>query len=425
MMSRTVKVKINVPEQFLSFMKNCSEIYNLHINWCFDNNSHNKNKAHTDLYFKIRELYPDIPSALIQTMRDNALESVKSVKTNFFRAKKQGINPKPISKPLKKPYSSIRYDKRTITLKKNILSFSWSGNRIKQNITVPSWFLKKYPEYNFQSATISYDKGSRQFYANLTYLSHDINKLENITEDKILGIDRGLYNIITTSNGIKINSKSIRKNKRKILYNKRNIQAKVTRSSKKKLISLKKKESRFSLNQNHIISKLLVNLPFDIFVLEDLTNIVKSSKSKGKKLNKWLHSWSFFQLEQLLTYKALSVGKSIVKVDARYTSQKCSQCGNVDKKSRNKDKYCCIKCGFKEHSDINAALNIKQNYLISLLALSQKESGQEQAVVNQPNEEGEIINDFEFFNVSTESSDYNEGLFQMLDTSSRLSGESY
>src|ERR1700748_3235609 len=267
MMSRTVKVKINVPEGFLSFMETCSDIYNTHIEWCFSKNSHNKNKAHEDLYYIIREFYPDIPSALIQTMRDNALESVKAVRTQYYRSKKEGLSPKPISKPIKKPHSSIRYDKRTCLLhKENLLSFAWSGKRFKQNITVPSWFIKKYPEYKFQSATISYDKESKQFYANLTYLSGEINKLP-FDEDKILGIDRGLYNIITTSSGIKINSKQIRKQKRKILFNKRNIQAKVTRSSKNKLISLRRKESRFSLEQNHIISKLLVNLNSDIFVL--------------------------------------------------------------------------------------------------------------------------------------------------------------
>ncbi len=402
MISRTVKVKINVPEGFLSFMETCSDIYNLHVEWCFKTNSHNKNKAHEDLYHVIRDLYPNIPSALIQTMRDNALESVKSVKTQFFRAKKLGLNPKPISKPLKKPHSSIRYDKRTIRLKNNKIDISWSGSRIKQNITIPSWFLKRYPEYNFQSATLSYDSIKNQFYANLTYLSGE-SKLKEFSEDKVLGLDRGLYNIITTSSGINFNSKQIRKHKRKNLYVKRKLQTKGTPSAKRKLKRLSGKEARFSLNQNHIISKFLVNLDYNTYVLEDLTNIIRTSKNKGKKLNKWLRDWTFFQLEQLLIYKALSEGKSVVIVDARYTSQKCSSCGNIDKKSRNKDKYCCTKCGFKEHSDINAAINIKQNYLISLLALSE-DNDKKQALVNEPNGEGEINNDFEFFNVSTEES---------------------
>jgi putative transposase len=100
------------------------------------------------------------------------------------------------------------------------------------------------------------------------------------------------------------------------------------------------------------------------FVLEDLKGIRKQ-KSKGKRLNKWLANWSFWQLEALLGYKAEILGKQIVKVDARYTSQKCSNCGQVEKANRDGSHYYCERCGFGCHSDTNAAKNIRNNYLIS------------------------------------------------------------
>jgi IS605 OrfB family transposase len=105
-------------------------------------------------------------------------------------------------------------------------------------------------------------------------------------------------------------------------------------------------------------------MPYDIFVLEDLKGIRKQ-KSKGKRLNKWLSNWSFWQLEQLLTYKSEALGKQIVKADARYTSQKCSNCGQIEKTNRNGSHYYCDRCGYREHADINAAKNIRNNYLIS------------------------------------------------------------
>ena len=104
-------------------------------------------------------------------------------------------------------------------------------------------------------------------------------------------------------------------------------------------------------------------MPYDIFALEDLKGIRKQ-KSKGKKLNKWLSNWTFWQLEMLLTYKLEAIGKQLFHVDARYTSQKCSNCGQIEKTNRKGSHYHCDRCGHREHADINAAKNIRNNLLL-------------------------------------------------------------
>jgi len=179
-------------------------------------------------------------------------------------------------------------------------------------------------------------------------------------------VDRGLYNIVSLSNGFRYASNGIRKVKREALFLKKQLQAKGTPSAKRKLKKLSGYEKRFSLNENHKISKRLVSMPFDIFALEDLSGI-RNQKSKGKRLNKWLSNWSFYQLEQLLRYKAEAKGKQLVEVDARYTSQKCSNCGLIEKTNRNGSHYQCDRCGYREHADVNAAKNIRNN-LISAAA---------------------------------------------------------
>ena len=45
-------------------------------------------------------------------------------------------------------------------------------------------------------------------------------------------------------------------------------------------------------------------------------------------------------------------------VDPAYTSQTCSSCGNIDKKSRNGESYTCLSCGIMMDADHNAAINI-------------------------------------------------------------------
>lgn len=345
-MQRTVSIKINAPPEFLGYLKDCNEIFNSYIEWCFENRTYSKKRAHKELYSKFREEFPTIPSAIIQSIRDTALESVKAVKFKF--------------RPKKKPYSHIRYDSRTVSLRGDQLSFSWSGSRIKQIITIPAFFKQRTNGWKFQAATIGYNKFKKQFVANLIFKANNIDK----KGDRVVGIDRGLYNIVSLSDGFLCASNQIRAVKRKLLFFKKQLQAKGTRSAKRKLKAISGYEKRFSLNENHNISKLLVSMPYDIYVLEDLKGIRKQ-RSKGKKLNKWLHSWSFWQLEQLLQYKAEAIGKQVVKVDARYTSQKCSNCGEIEKSNRNGSRYVCKSCCHKEHSDINAAKNIRSNYLIS------------------------------------------------------------
>jgi hypothetical protein len=80
-MKRIVSIPVNLPhERFLLLMAQCAEIFNAHVNWALANGTYNKNKAHRDLYADLRQKYPSVPSALLQTVRDNAMESVKATK---------------------------------------------------------------------------------------------------------------------------------------------------------------------------------------------------------------------------------------------------------------------------------------------------------------------------------------------------------
>ena len=369
-MRRAVSTKIQAPEGFLEYVKVCNEIHNKYVDWCFSNKSYNKYRCHKDTYSQFRTAYPEIPSGIIQSIRDAALGSVKALKFKY--------------RPYKKPYSSIGYDIRSINLKDDNLSIAWSGPRIKQKIIIPEFFKKRYGKWKFQAAQIGYDTLNKCFVANLIFREKAPPKIKVNNIDNIVGVDRGIYNIVSLSDGSKYPSQQIRKNKREVLYLKRKLQAKGTPSAKRKLKKLSRYERRFSLNVNHNISKQLVNLPYDIFVLEDLTGIRKQ-KSKGKKLNKLLSNWSFWQLELLLGYKAEALGKQVVHVAAPYTSQKCSWCdpeGNrIHKKSRKKSHFYCEDCGHREHSDVNGASNIRNDYIFAAAKIQKAK----QAAVSQPN----------------------------------------
>ena len=163
------------------------------------------------------------------------------------------------------------------------------------------------------------------------------------------------------------NSKHLKNIKGKYRYLRKKLQAKGTHSTKRLLRKLSGKENRFQRDVNHCISKQIVVLPFDTFVLEDLE--IKSNTGKGRAFNTLIANWSWYQLEQFLTYKALLKGKKVEYVDARYTSQKCSVCGYVYRGNRSQkiqSDFRCMRCGFRCHADLNASRNIKNNYIAML-----------------------------------------------------------
>lgn len=99
-----------------------------------------------------------------------------------------------------------------------------------------------------------------------------------------------------------------------------------------RLKTMSGKEKQFSKDVNHQISKKLANKKDTrVFVLEDLKGI--RNQRKGKKLNKRLNSWPCYQFASFLEYKAEQSGKIVAYVDARYTSQKCSCCRVILKKT--------------------------------------------------------------------------------------------
>ena len=115
---------------------------------------------------------------------------------------------------------------------------------------------------------------------------------------------------------------------------------------------------------NHRISKTLVDVYGEgtLFVLEDLTGVSFAEQNlKGsKKHNREIRSWSFYQLEQYLSYKAMENGSMVIKVPAGYTSQRCPKCGRIHKENRHHKihEYICGSCGYRSNDDRTGAMNL-------------------------------------------------------------------
>ena len=100
-----------------------------------------------------------------------------------------------------------------------------------------------------------------------------------------MGLDRGVYNIVTTSEGVHYGAKDARRVKRKYSHVRSELQKKGTRSVKRRLKAISSCEKRFVHDQNHCISKKLADSDGDVsvYVLEDLSSM-NMLRLKGNQL---------------------------------------------------------------------------------------------------------------------------------------------
>jgi putative transposase len=232
----------------------------------------------------------------------------------------------------------------------------------------------------YQADLMKYIKGqadlilrNNSFYLYVT-LEIPANAQVQVSND-ILGIDLGIANIATDSEGVFYSGKGITLKRIKYKRLRSILQHKGTKSAKRKLKKLAKKEKRYVRNINHTISKELVSRALrrgKALALENLKGIRKSSNGYYKEMRWLMGTWSFRQLTSFIQYKAEESGIPVALVNPRDTSRMCSQCSYIAKGNRpSQKKFKCKSCGLKLHADYNAALNIRARAALSNSLLSQ------------------------------------------------------
>jgi IS605 OrfB family transposase len=193
------------------------------------------------------------------------------------------------------------------------------------------------------------------------YATIDVPEDTPIQPTRFLGIDLGIANIATDSDGHSHIGEDIERVRQRCATHRQTYQSRGTKQAKWRVKKLAGKQARFQRWVNHTLSKRLVAYAKDTkvaLVLEDLTHIRDRMTVLRRQRSKW-HNWSFRQLREFLVYKAQRVGIALVFVDPRHTSRTCSQCGYVDRRNRRlQAEFSCLCCGFACHADLNAARNL-------------------------------------------------------------------
>ena len=319
---------------------------------------------------------PSLNQALYTTLREKfGLKSQMAqsvLKTVIARYKTVLENQKEWIKPnFKKPQYDLVWN-RDYSLTNNLFSVNTLAGRVK--LPYHSKGMEKYfdyEKYHFGTAKLVCKHGKYFLHIPVTY-SIDECRPEDVCH--VVGIDRGINFVVATydskhKSGF-VSGRQIKQKRAQFSKTRKHLQQVKTPSSRRRLKTIGSRENRWMQDINHQVSKALVenNPEHTLFVLEDLSG-VRSATEKVHVKDRYVSvSWSFFDLEQKLIYKAKNNQSAVIKVNPAYTSQTCPMCGHTEKANRNKKKhiFCCKNCSYRSNDDRIGAMNLYRmgiNYL--------------------------------------------------------------
>ena len=308
------------------------------------------NKA---LYSTLREKF-NLKSQMAQSVLKTVIARYKTILEN----QNEWIKPS-----FKKPQYDLVWN-RDYSLTQNRFSINTLNGRVK--LSYFSDGMSKYFDhtiYKFGTAKLVNKHGKYYLHIPVTYEVEE----SNITDIcNVVGIDRGINFVVATydskHNSGFVSGKAIKQKRANYSKLRKELQMRHTPSSRRRLKAIGQRENRWMQDINHQVSKALVenNPKHTLFVLEDLSGIRNATERVKTKYRYVSVSWSFYDLEQKLIYKAKQNQSSVIKVDPRYTSQCCPCCGHVEKSNRNKKihLFTCKKCGYKSNDDRIGAMNL-------------------------------------------------------------------
>ena len=327
---------------------------------------HSQKKSFPQLK-KNRPWYGEIQSQVLQ-------DCAKRVKVAFDRFLKGDCNGKRSGKPRFKPLS--RY--RTFTFP-----------QVKQDciqgkhISLPKLgklkviFHRPIPD-GFTIKTASITRKADGYYLSLSLECKAVpNSTPSARWNKAVGIDLGLKDFLTTSDGEVVSiPQHYRKAEKRLKVLQKAVSRKEKGSNKRKkaVRKLAKQHKKVADTRKDFHFKVVKHLldRYDIVAHEDL-NIKGLSRTR---LSKSVHDAGWGQFLSILKVKAENAGLMSIAVNPGGTSQTCSNCGKTVKKELSDRWHCCSYCGYEADRDLNASINIK-NLAVGHPASSKAHRGSE------------------------------------------------
>ena len=299
-----------------------------------------------------------------------------------------------------------RYKTKSYTNKANVIltsslykfdlnnnTFSFAGK--KKNSRIVITLIGNVPKSNSILELVKNQK-SNQYYLHVP-LDRIISKKEMTAESEILGLDVGMTDLITLSNGSVYGANSselfytlsdnlVNKNRSRLFSYKLQLEERILTEqdlSKKSILELKlrnleennlgaqkrnakigKYKSRIASHINCELNKMVKEEDIEEIVREDLNWSSKKKKKRNvsRKQQNRFSTWAKGILLERLSVKLAEKGIKETVVNPAYTSQVCCKCNHLG--NRKGKEFKCLNCNLSIDADFNASIIIKKRKFI-------------------------------------------------------------
>jgi hypothetical protein len=234
-------------------------------------------------------------------------------------------------KPILLPVKLARYHKQAL-----------AGKEVNSSVTLARqhgrWWL-----------TLSYDE--------------QVN-IETPKDAPVIGVDVGIANFLTTSDGKHygtFHGRLAKRHKRDRAKRRRKakLRACLKRKGVKHLPSTRSKKLARTVRQdiNRAVNEVYAAYPGYQVAYEQLNRA--GMKFAARAMNAYLYASNLGHIPAQLAWDAKRSGRRVTLVKSAYSSQECSRCHYTDRQNRpTQQTFCCAVCGLTDHADVNAARNL-------------------------------------------------------------------
>lgn len=355
----------------------CRKIWNLMLN---DRNEHYKNTKETlkpkpATYKKEFDYLKEVDSLALANVQLN----LERAFNDFFNdIKKKTKN--------KKHFPKFKSKKKA---KK-----SYTTNLVNDNIILTEKYIKlpklgkvklvmhRTPKdaYVLKSVTVSQDSKGSYYVSVLFEYESEASIIDKNNITNVIGLDYKSDGLYTDSNGNYANMPHFYRNTQKKLAKAQRKLAKKVGNKKeenksnnyyKQLKKVNKIQTKVAIQRKDFLHKLSNEITnrYEVICVEDID--MKSLSNRGFRNGKATMDNGFGMFRLMLQYKQERKGHYFIKIDKFFpSSQNCSYCGtkNPEMKELRIRTFVCPNCGNVIDRDYNAAINIKNEGLRTLLA---------------------------------------------------------
>jgi putative transposase len=325
----------------------------------------------SEVVHAVRQYVKDIASHVLQ----NVILRVERAFQNFFRRLENGQTPGYPRFQGKNRYNSFTYPDGAGWK----LTVEEQGKKIKGMLTLSKIGTAKvtmHRKIEGKIKTVTIKREVDEWYVVFSCEVEAPEKLPLSYED--VGIDLGVTHLATLSNGKMIeHPKHYRRGEKVLARRQQAVSRKKVGSYRRKRAGklvgkAHRKIARQRRDFSHKQSRKVVNT-YQVIVFEDIQigNLTKKPKPKQDEngtylpngasakggLNKSILDAGWGMFMSMCSCKAAWAGRTLLKVSPKFTSQICSNCGQVRKKDLSERWHSCD-CGAELDRDVNAAINI-------------------------------------------------------------------